>query len=152
WQDCCNLHQQFLQGHADKPVELRYRVQQLVGGPRHYDRCLLAFPAASVAVSVFCLSMLWFVSGWEHGYSGVLCPADSGCFFSGQYNSECFSKSFPVPTVISMLASGIYLFALMPNVYDSGSLPRLLAVPLLLLGRLAVRRQYAGTVILGAVQ
>lgn len=152
WQDCCNLHQQFLQGHADKPVELRYRVQQLVGGPRHYDRGLLAFSAASVAVSVFCLSMLWFVSGWEHGYSGVFIAAVSGCFFANQDNPAPFIKSFLVATVISMLAAGIYLFALMPNVHDFGSLATLLAIPLLLLGTLAGRPQYAGTVILVAVQ
>ena len=152
WQDCCNLHQRFLQGHADKPTELRYRVQQLVGGPRHYDHGLLAFSAASVAVSIFCLSMLWFVSGWEHGYSGVFIAAVSGCFFASQDNPAPFIKSFLVATVISTLAAGIYLFALMPNVHDFGSLATLLAIPLLMLGTLAGRPQYAGTVIVVAVQ
>lgn len=152
WQDCSNLHQQFLQGHADKPVKLRYHVQQLVGGPRHYDHGLLAFSAVSVAVSIFCLSMLWFVSGWEHGYSGVFIAAVSGCFFASQDNPAPFIKSFLVATVFSTLAAAIYLFALMPNVHDFGSLATLLAVPLLLLGTLAGRPQYAGTVILVAVQ
>lgn len=152
WQDCSNLHQQFIHGHAEKPAELRYRVQQLVGGPRHYDHGLLAFSAASVALSIFCLSMLWFASGWEHGYSGVFIAAVSGCFFASQDNPAPFIKSFLVATVISTLAAGIYLFALMPNVHDFGSLVSLLAVPLLLLGTLAGRPQYAGTVIVVAVQ
>lgn len=152
WQDCLNLYQQFHEDHAEAAPPLRYHVQQLVGGPRHYDYGLLAFTAASVALSVFCLSMLWFVSGWEHGYSGVFIAAVAGCFFASQDNPAPFIKSFLVATLISSMAAGIYLFALMPNVHDFGSLAILLAVPLLLLGTLAARPQHAGTVIVIAVQ
>lgn len=152
WQDCLTLHRQFRAGHTDATPTLRYHVQQLVGGPRHYDYGLLAFSAASVALSVFCLSMLWFVSGWEHGYSGVFIAAVAGCFFASQDNPAPFIKSFLNATVISSVAAGIYLFALMPNVHDFGSLATLLAVPLLLLGTLAGRPQHAGTVIVVAVQ
>ncbi len=152
WQDCLDLYQQFHEGHPEAAPTLRYHVQQLVGGPRHYDYGLLAFTAASVALSVFCLSMLWFVSGWEHGFSGVFIAAVAGCFFASQDNPAPFIKSFLVATLISSTAAGIYLFALMPNVHDFGSLAILLAVPLLLLGTLAGRPQHAGTVIVIAVQ
>ncbi|WP_313487867.1 FUSC family protein [Stutzerimonas kunmingensis] len=152
WQDCLDLYQQFHEGHPEAAPALRYHVQQLVGGPRHYDYGLLAFTAASVALSVFCLSMLWFVSGWEHGYSGVFIAAVAGCFFASQDNPAPFIKSFLVATLISSTAAGVYLFALMPNVHDFGSLAILLALPLLLLGTLAGRPQHAGTVIVIAVQ
>lgn len=152
WQDCLDLHQQFRDGHAEAAPALRYHVQQLIGGPRHYDYGLLAFSAASVAVSIFCLCMLWFVSGWEYGYSGVFIAAVAGCFFASQDNPAPFIRSFLIATLFSSVAAGIYLFALMPNVHDFGSLATLLAVPLLLLGTLAGRPQHAGTVILVAVQ
>ena len=84
-----------------------------------------------LAPTVFCLSMLWFVSGWEHGYSGVFIAAVAGCFFASQDNPAPFIKSFLVATLISSTAAGIYLFAFMPNVHDFGSLAILLAVPLL---------------------
>lgn len=152
WQDCLDLHRQFRDGHADAAPALRYHVQQLIGGPRHYDYGLLAFSAASVALSIFCLCMLWFVSGWEYGYSGVFIAAVAGCFFASQDNPAPFIRSFLIATLFSSVAAGIYLFALMPNVHDFGSLATLLAVPLLLLGTLAGRPQHAGTVILVAVQ
>lgn len=152
WQDCLELRQKFLDGHPDQPAQLRYHVQQLVGGPRHYDHGLLALSAGSVALSIFCLFMLWFVSGWQHGFSAVFIAAVAGCFFASQDNPAPFIKSFLVATLISSAAAGIYLFALMPNVHDFGSLATLLAVPLLLLGTLAGRPQHAGTVVLVAVQ
>lgn len=105
-----------------------------------------------MALSVFCLSMLWFVSGWQHGYSGVFIAAVTGCFFASQDNPAPFIRSFLAATLVSISAAGIYLFALMPNVHDFGSLATLLAGPLLLLGTLAGRPQHAGTVILVAVQ
>ncbi|MCQ4327508.1 FUSC family protein [Stutzerimonas stutzeri] len=152
WQDCLNLRQAFATGHPERTPALHYRVRQLIGGPRHYDYGLLAISAGSVAVSILCISLLWFVSGWEHGYSAVFIAAVAGCFFAGQDNPAPFIKSFLVATVISSVAGGIYLFALMPNVHDFGSLAALLAGPLLLLGTLAGRPQYAGTVIVLAVQ
>ncbi|WP_313026474.1 FUSC family protein [Pseudomonas lopnurensis] len=152
WQDCLNLRLEFAKGHPERAPLLRYRVRQLIGGPRHYDYGLLAISSASVALSILCISLLWFVSGWEHGYSAVFIAAVAGCFFAGQDNPAPFIKSFLVATVISSVVAAIYLFALMPNVHDFGSLAALLAVPLLLLGTLAGRPQYAGTVIVLAVQ
>jgi len=152
WQDCLALRQQFADERADRLPALRYHAQQLAGGRRHHDYGLQGFTAASVALSVFCLSMLWFVSGWQHGYSGVFIAAVAGCFFAGQDNPAPFIRSFLAATLVSISAAGIYLFALMPNVHDFGSLATLLAGPLLLLGTLAGRPQHAGTVILVAVQ
>ncbi|HBZ99630.1 MAG TPA: hypothetical protein DEO97_12840, partial [Pseudomonas sp.] len=54
-----------------------------------------------------------------------------------QDNPAPFIRSFLAATVVSISAAGIYLFALMPNVHDFGSLATLLAGPLLLLGTLA---------------
>ncbi|HBZ99629.1 MAG TPA: FUSC family protein, partial [Pseudomonas sp.] len=60
WQDCLALRQQFADERADRLPALRYHAQQLAGGRRHHDYGLQGFTAASVALSVFCLSMLWF--------------------------------------------------------------------------------------------
>lgn len=152
WQDSIDLRQSFAEGHPERSPVLHYRVEQLVGGPRYYDHGLLAFSAASVALGVFLLCVLWFLSGWEHGYAAVFIAAVASCFFAGQDNPAPFIRSFLVATLISTLAAATYLFALMPNVQDFGSLATLFAVPLLLLGTLAGRPQYAGTVVLLAVQ
>ena len=92
-----------------------------------------------MALSVFCLSMLWFASGWQQGYS-VFIAAVAGCFFASQDNPAPFIRSFLAATLVSISAAAIYLFALMPNVHDFGSLATLLAGPLLLLGTHAVVR------------
>ena len=151
WQDCGAAAAVCRRACRQAPGAALSR-QQLAGGRRHHDYGLQGFTAASVALSVFCLSMLWFVSGWQHGYSGVFIAAVAGCFFAGQDNPAPFIRSFLAATLVSISAAGIYLFALMPNVHDFGSPATLLAGPLLLLGTLAGRPQHAGTVIPVAVQ
>ncbi|MCQ4288929.1 FUSC family protein [Pseudomonas stutzeri] len=152
WQDALELRRCFAQGHPEQAPALRYRVRQLIGAPRHYDYPLLAFSALSAGVLVLLVSLLWYWSGWAHGYTGVFLAAVASCFFAGQDNPAPFIKSMLVATLISTAAAAIYLFALMPNVHDFGSLAILLAAPLLLLGTFSGRPQYAGTVVLLAVQ
>lgn len=152
WQDAQHLRQCFAEDHPTQPPVLRYRVRQLIGAPRHYDYALLAFSALSAGLLVLLISLLWYLSGWQHGYTGVFIAAVASCFFASQDNPAPFIKSFLVATLASIATATIYLFALIPNVHDFGSLAALLAVPLLLLGTLAGRPQYTGTVILLAVQ
>ncbi len=152
WQDALNLHQSFAEGHPEQPPVLRYRVRQMIGAPRHYDYPLLAFTALATGTLVLLVSLLWYLSGWQHGYTGVFIATVASCFFASQDNPAPFIKSFLVTTLASIVAAAIYLFALMPNVQDFGSLAMLLAVPLLLLGTFSGRPQYAGTTILLAVQ
>lgn len=152
WQDALELRRCFAQGHPEQAPMLRYRVRQLIGAPRHYDYPLLAFSALSAGVLVLLVSLLWYWSGWAHGYTGVFLAAVASCFFASQDNPAPFIKSMLVATLISTVAAAIYLFALMPNVHDFGSLAILLAAPLLLLGTFSGRPQYAGTAILLAVQ
>jgi uncharacterized membrane protein YccC len=152
WQDALNLHQAFAENHPTQPPMLRYRVRQLVGAPRHYDYLLQAFSAVSVGLLVLLISLLWYLSGWQHGATGVFIAAVASCFFASQDNPAPFIKSFFVATLASIAMATIYLFALIPNVHDFGSLAVLLAVPLLMLGTLTGRPQYTGTVILLAVQ
>ena len=152
WQDALKLHQCFAEGHPEQPPVLRYRVRQLMGAPRHYDYPLLAFTALSVGVLVLLVSLLWYLSGWKHGATGVFIATVASCFFASQDNPAPFIKSFLVATLMSIVAAAVYLFALMPNVQDFGSLAILLAAPLLVLGAFSGRPQYAGTTILLAVQ
>lgn len=152
WQDALNLHQSFAEGHPEQPPVLRYRVRQMIGAPRHYDYPLLAFTALATGTLVLLVSLLWYLSGWQHGYTGVFIATVASCFFASQDNPAPFIKSFLVATLASIVAAAIYLFALMPNVQDFGSLAMLLALPLLLLGTFSGRPQYAGTTILLAVQ
>jgi len=152
WQDALELRRCFTQDHPEQAPMLRYRVRQLIGTPRHYDYPLLAFSALSAGILVLLVSLLWYWSGWAHGYTGVFLAAVASCFFASQDNPAPFIKSMLVATLISTVAAAIYLFALMPNVHDFGSLAILLAAPLLLLGTFSGRPQYAGTAILLAVQ
>ncbi|MFG3696063.1 FUSC family protein [Stutzerimonas stutzeri] len=152
WQDALSLHRCFAEGHPEQPPVLRYRVRQLIGAPRHYDYPLLAFTAVSTGTLVLLISLLWHLSGWQHAYTGVFIATVASCFFASQDNPAPFIKSFLLTTLASIVAAAIYLFALMPNVQDFGSLAILLAVPLLLLGTFSGRPQYAGTTILLAVQ
>lgn len=152
WQDALSLHRCFAEGNPEQPPVLRYRVRQLIGAPRHYDYPLLAFTAVSTGTLVLLISLLWHLSGWQHGYTGVFIATVASCFFASQDNPAPFIKSFLLTTLASIVAAAIYLFALMPNVQDFGSLAILLALPLLLLGTFSGRPQYAGTTILLAVQ
>ena len=151
WRDVLALDRCFAEGHPEQGPLLRYRVRQLHGA-RHHDYPLLAFNALSAGTLVLLACLAWHLSGWEHGATGVFIAAVASCFFASQDNPAPFIRSFLSATLVSIAAAAIYLFALMPNVQDFGSLALLLALPLLLLGTLSGRPQYAGTTILLAVQ
>lgn len=150
WQDCLNLRQSFASGQGEP--QLGYKVNQLLGGPRHYDHLLLAFSAGSVGLSVFVACLIWMSLGWDYGFSGIFLAAVVGCFFATQDNPAPFIRSFLFWTVVSTVAAGIYLFGLMPFIHDFGMLATALAVPLLLVGTLGGRPQFSAAVMLFAVQ
>lgn len=152
WQDALALRQRFADGEPNRDTALRYRVKSWVGGPQHYDFGLLAFNAFSVGLSIIVAALCWYASGWEHGYSAVFLAAVVGCFFAGQDNPVPFIRDFLLWSTVSCVVAGIYLFLLLPNVQDFGSLALLLAIPLLLLGTLGARPQFAPTVMALAVQ
>ncbi|MGY8820247.1 MAG: FUSC family protein [Pseudomonadales bacterium] len=152
WQDALTLRRCFAEDRVAEPLALHYQVRQLIGAPHHYDYTLLAFSAVSVGSLVLIIGLLWYLSGWQHGATGVFIAAVASCFFASQDNPAPFIKSFLVATLFSIATAAIYLFALIPNVHDFGSLAALLAVPLLFLGTLAGRPQYTATVMVLAVQ
>ncbi len=151
WLDALALDSCFAAGHTAQSPTLRYHAHQL-NGTRHHDYPLLAFAALGAGTLVLLACQLWYLSGWQHGYTGVFIAAVASCFFASQDNPAPFIRSFLWTTLASIAAAAIYLFALMPQVHDFGSLAILLAVPLLLLGTFSGRPQYAGTTVLLAVQ
>jgi uncharacterized membrane protein YccC len=151
WRDALVLDRCFAEGHPEQGPLLRYRPLQLDANG-HRDYPLLAFNALSTGTLVLLACLAWHLSGWQYGATGVFIAAVASCFFASQDNPAPFIHAFLTTTLVSISAAAVYLFALMPNVQDFGSLALLLALPLLLLGTLSGRPQYAGTTILIAVQ
>lgn len=152
WQDALAIRQSFADGHPAKELSLRYRVYRWVGRPKHYDYGLLAFNSISVGLSVLVLAIIWYFSGWQHGYSAVFLAAVVGCFFAAQDNPAPFIRDFLFWSGVSCVVAGIYLFLLIPNVQDFAALAILLSIPLIWLGCLGARPQFAPTVMALAVQ
>lgn len=152
WDDGLQLRLRFAQNAPEQAPPLRYRVRQMVGRPQHYDFGLLAFSAASVGLSVLCITLIWSFSDWEYGYTAVFMTAVVGCFFASQDDPAPFILDFLIWSAVSCVVAGLYLFVLLPNVRDFGSLAIVLSLPLLLIGSVGSRPQFAATVMLLAVQ
>ncbi len=72
---------------------------------------------------------LWIASGWADGASAVTLAAVACCFFAALDEPAPMVFRFFVATAISVLAAGVYLFAVLPHVHDFPMLVILFAAP-----------------------
>jgi uncharacterized membrane protein YccC len=149
WQDCRSLR--IIITREEGSWRPRFRHWRLGGTERFFDRGLMLFSTVSAGAAVVLACGLWISSGWADGASAVTLAAVACCFFAALDEPAPMVFRFFVATGISVVAAGVYLFAVLPHVHDFPMLVVLFAAPFILVGTLIPRPQFNMATVLVAV-
>ncbi|CAB3806793.1 p-hydroxybenzoic acid efflux pump subunit AaeB [Paraburkholderia ultramafica] len=149
WQDCRSLR--IIITREEGAWRPRFRHWRLGGTERFYDRGIMLFSTGSVAAAVILACSLWISSGWNDGASAVTLAAVACCFFAALDEPAPMVFRFFLATGVSVLAAGVYLFAVLPQVHDFPMLVIMFAAPFILVGTLIPRPQFNMATVLVAV-
>jgi uncharacterized membrane protein YccC len=135
WQDCICLH------HAIAKDDFSALNPQFhhwgVGGVRRFfDHGMLSFSTITAMAAVFLACVLWIESGWPDGAAGVSLAAVACCFFAALDDPASGVFSFFISGAVSIVAAGLYLFLVLPNMHDFAMLVIVFAVPFICVGTL----------------
>ncbi|MFM0504754.1 FUSC family protein [Paraburkholderia caffeinilytica] len=149
WQDCRSLR--IIITREEGSWRPRFRHWRLGGTERFFDRGIMLFSTVSAGAAVVIACSLWISSGWADGASAVTLAAVACCFFAALDEPAPLVFKFFVATAISVVAAGIYLFAVLPHVHDFPMLVVLFAAPFILVGTMIPRPQFNMVTVLVAV-
>ena len=151
WRDCLTLEADITSGTARRGWNPEFRHRRVVARSRHYDFGLLAFSAGSVVLATLTACFIWIETGWSSGAGFVMMAAVACSFFAAMDRPAPFIRTMLIWSGVSLLVSGLYLFAILPMVHDYEMLVLVFAPPFLLLGLLIPRPQYNMLAMLMAV-
>jgi uncharacterized membrane protein YccC len=149
WQDCRSLR--IIITREEGSWRPRFRHWRLGGTEQFFDRGIMLFSTVSAGAAVIIACSLWISSGWADGASAVTLAAVACCFFAALDEPAPMVFKFFVATAVSVVAAGIYLFAVLPHVHDFPMLVVLFAAPFILVGTLIPRPQFNMVTVLVAV-
>ncbi|MFM0303751.1 FUSC family protein [Paraburkholderia sediminicola] len=149
WQDCRSLR--IIITREEGSWRPRFRHWRLGGTERFFDRGIMLFSTVSAGAAVIIACGLWISSGWADGASAVTLAAVACCFFAALDEPAPMVFKFFLATAVSVVAAGIYLFAVLPHVHDFPMLVILFAAPFILVGTLIPRPQFNMVTVLVAV-
>ncbi|MGF6446255.1 FUSC family protein [Paraburkholderia youngii] len=149
WQDCCSLR--IIITREEGSWRPHFRHWRLGGTERFYDRGMMLFATLSAGAAVVLACALWIGSGWNDGASAVTLAAVACCFFAALDEPAPFVFRFFVATGVAVVAAGLYLFVVLPQVHDFAMLVILFAAPFILVGTLIPRPQFNMVTVLVAV-
>ena len=141
WQDCLTLRDQIVHGRAAADWRPALRHRRLIGRARLYDHGLLLFSTGCVVVATLVTAMFWIYSGWANGATFVMMTAVAGSFFAAMDRPAPFIVRMFVWCAVSLVASAVYLFAILPMVHEYEMLVLVFVVPFLVIGALIPRPQ-----------
>jgi uncharacterized membrane protein YccC len=135
WEDCICLHHAIAEDDFEgwTPQFRHWRVGA-VG--RFFDHGILSFSTIIAMSAVFIACVLWIESGWEDGAAGVSLAAVACCFFAALDDPASGVFRFFVSGAVSIVAAGLYLFLVLPNMHDFAMLVIVFAVPFICVGTL----------------
>ncbi|MDQ0467415.1 FUSC family protein [Labrys wisconsinensis] len=151
WQDCRALQRRITLGHRADRWKPAFRHRRTVGARPHYDFGLLLFSAGSVVLATLAACFVWIATGWDQGAGCVIMTAVGCSFFAALDNPAPQIRSFVIWMGVSVVASAVYLFAILPAVHDFPMLVAVFAVPFLIVGTLVTRPQFTMIAMLLAV-
>jgi len=133
WQDCVSLQRRLGEAAPASdwvPAFSRWNV----GEARHYDHGMLLFSTATTALAIFCMGMVWIMTGWSDGAGAVAMGAVSCCFFAALDEPAPMIRSFFIWNVVCVVLAMVYLFMILPRAHDYEMLVGMFAIPYLLFG------------------
>jgi uncharacterized membrane protein YccC len=140
WQDCRELRA--LINEQDGNWNPRFRHWRVNAEEAYVDHGFMLFSALSTVCFVVVACSLWIASGWHDGASAVFIATVACCFFAGLDEPAPAIFRFFVANFVAVIASGIYLFVVLPEVHNFETLVLVFAVPFLALGRLIAHPKF----------
>lgn len=135
WEDCVSLHHAI----ADDDLENwtpQFRHWRVSGVAQYFDRGIMAFSTLTAVTAVLLACVLWILSGWVDGAAGISLAAVACCFFAALDDPASGVFSFFTSAAASVVAAGLYLFLVLPNIHDFVMLVIAFAVPFICVGTL----------------
>ncbi|CAM5765408.1 fusaric acid resistance protein [Labrys miyagiensis] len=151
WEDCRQLKRRIELGDRAGKWRPAFRSRRTVGKARHYDFALLVFSAGSVVLATILAGFLWIGTGWSEGAGCVIMTAVGCSFFAAIDDPASQIRSFTLWMAVSVGASAVYLFALLPLAHDFVGLVVMFAIPFIFVGTLVSRPQFTMIAMLLAV-
>ena len=142
WHDCLTLREQIAKGQYSGRWRPAFRHRQVVGRTRYYDYAMMLFSSGSVVVATLVASLIWIQTGWQNGASFVMMTAVACSFFAAMDRPAPFISAMFMWCGVSLLASFVYLFAILPAIGGYEMLVLVFAPPFLFIGTLIPRPQF----------
>jgi uncharacterized membrane protein YccC len=135
WEDCITLHHAIANDDLEAWTP-QFHHWRFGGVAQYFDHGIVGFSTITSMIGVFVACVLWIESGWEDGAAGVSLAAVACCFFAALDDPASGVYRFFVGGAVSVIAAGLYLFLVLPNVHDFAMLVIVFAVPFIWVGTL----------------
>ncbi|CAB3769942.1 FUSC family protein [Paraburkholderia humisilvae] len=140
WEDCLGLRALIDQHHGS--WEPRFRHWRVNAEEVFVDHGFMLFSAISTICFIVVACSLWIASGWHDGANAVFIAAVACCFFGGLDEPAPAIFRFFLSCFVAVIASGIYLFVVLPEVHNFETLVLVFAVPFLIIGTLIANPKF----------
>ncbi|THF48330.1 FUSC family protein [Allorhizobium terrae] len=132
WRDCLLLQDRIANGRHTTVDTLSDRHFSVAS--RHFDHAFLALKAGIVVVGIVVACAIWIGLEWSQGAGFVAMVAVACSFFAAQDRPAPMIRFMLVWTTVSVFASFVYLFGILPFATNFEMMALALAPFLLLLG------------------
>ncbi|MFC0400631.1 FUSC family protein [Paraburkholderia rhizosphaerae] len=140
WEDCIALRALIVRHEGS--WEPRFRHWRVNAEQVFVDHGFMLFSAISTIFFIVVACSLWIASGWHDGANAVFIAAVACCFFGGLDEPAPAIFRFFLACFASVIASGIYLFVVLPEVHNFETLVLVFAVPFLFIGTLIANPKF----------
>lgn len=130
WSDCIDLKSDIATGSIHPRRWQRFGFGTDTR-PMHQDYGMALFSAFSAALATSLGAVFWIVTGWPQGGGAAMMAGILTCFFSTMDNAAPILKKFLIFTLVSMVGTFVFQFAVMPML--DGFVPLVLALGFLFL-------------------
>lgn len=141
WQDCLDLRRRIASPQRSGRWQPAFAEDRLLPSARYYDRGLILFSCLSSVLATLVAGLLWIYSGWPGGAFFVAMATVACCFFGALDRPAPAMRTMFVWCAVSIVGTGFYLFAILPQVHDFEMVVLTLAPPFLFIGLLVPKPQ-----------
>jgi uncharacterized membrane protein YccC len=127
------------------PATERFAFQYTAGARavRHQDRLLALLSAMAAFIAILAASAFWIASSWPDGYAAPMLAAVGCSFFATQDDPALQIKGLANSTLIGIVGSAVYLFAILPRATTFEMVAIALAPSMIAFGLLMTRPRTA---------
>lgn len=138
-QDCRLLQQQIARGDPKLLSPLAYQTEVGAADVRHRDVGGAALSTLTALACVGGICWFWIATSWPDGATAAMIASVVCCLFASQDNPVPTMRSFANWSIVAIVVTVIYLFAILPRAQDFEMLALALAPAFVFFGLLATK-------------